>query len=204
MLDCRSLDYELIRMPDGLRLLVCDTGVRRALASSEYNRRREECDTGVRRLSARIAGKEPIAALRDVSYTQLMEHGDALDPVVLRRCKHVITENDRVVRSADALRRGDLSEFGKLMYDSHLSLRLDYEVSCKELDAVVDICAETEGVYGARMTGAGFGGCVVCLVSDRAAEAVIDRLKAEYPRMSGKNPSVYVCAVDSGAASRRL
>jgi galactokinase len=201
MLDCRSLAYEQVPLPAGVELLVCDTGVRRALANSEYNRRREECAAGVQALSSVLPG---VTALRDVQPAQLEEHAHLLDPVVRRRCRHVVTENERVVNSAGALRRGDLSEFGKLMYDSHLSLRVDYDVSCRELDMIVDICAESEGVYGARMTGAGFGGCAICLVKEGAAGDVIGRLKREYPRLSGRDPSVYVCHADDGATARQL
>jgi galactokinase len=201
LLDCRSLDYDQVPIPPGVQVLICDTGVRRSLAVSEYNARRAECDAGVRLLSARIPG---IRALRDLSMDQLREFGDLLDPVIRRRCAHVVEENQRVVLASRALRAGDLSEFGKLMYDSHLSLKTQYEVSCAELDLVVDICAEAEGVFGARMTGAGFGGCAICLVRDGAVESVVARLSEEYPRGSGKNPSVYVCSVDDGVTTRAL
>lgn len=201
MLDCRSLAYNHIPLPPGVTLVVCDTTVRRALASSEYNKRRQECSAGVSALAAKIPG---LASLRDVSMEQLEEFGNLLDPVVRMRCRHVVTENARVTRSADALRRGDMSEFGKLMYDSHLSLRVDYEVSCRELDVLVDICAEADGVYGARMTGAGFGGCALCLVRDEDAPALLVRLQTEYPRMTGRTPSVHVCAIDDGASVRTV
>ena len=201
MLDCRSLDYALVPIPAGVELLVCDTGVRRALAASEYNKRRAECDAGVRYFAARRPG---ITALRDVTPDDLRDAGTDLDPVVRRRCEHVVGENGRVLAAAAALRAGNLSEFGKLMYDSHLSLKTAYEVSCAELDMIVDICAEADGVVGARMTGAGFGGCAICLVEKGAAPSVIARLEKEYPRAPGKNPAVYVCAVDDGATSRRL
>lgn len=201
MLDCRSLDYHLVPIPSGVQLLVCDTGVRRALAASEYNKRRAECEAGVRLLATRLPG---VRALRDVTLDQLHEFGGLLDPVVRRRCEHVVGENNRVVRASDALRAGDLSEFGKLMYDSHVSLKTGYDVSCAELDLIVDICAEVDGVFGARMTGAGFGGCAICLVRNEAAGAVVARLNDEYPRGSGKKPAVYVCAVDDGATARRI
>ena len=201
MLDCRSLAYDLVPLPPGVTLVVCDTTVRRALASSEYNKRRQECSAGVSALAAHIPG---LASLRDVSLEQLEEFGNRLDPLVRRRCRHVVTENARVTRSALALHRGDMSEFGKLMYDSHLSLRVDYEVSCRELDVLVDICAEGDGVYGARMTGAGFGGCALCLVRDEDAPALLVRLQREYPRMTGRTPSVHVCTIDDGASVRAV
>jgi galactokinase len=201
MLDCRSLQYELVPIPDGVVLLVCDTGVRRALAASAYNQRHTECAEGVRLLDAHRPG---ITTLRDVTADDLSAYGSELPPLVLKRCRHVVYENARVIRSARALREGDLSEFGKLMYDSHLSLRDDYEVSCAELDAMVDICAEAEGVFGARMTGAGFGGSVICLAREAAAPEITARLLKEYPRTTGKSPSVYVCAIDDGATARVL
>jgi len=199
LLDCRTLAYEQVPLPAGADLLVCDTGVRRALGTSEYNRRREECGEGLRLLADRLG---TLAALRDVSPAQLAAHGGSLPPVVRRRCEHVVSEIARVTLSASALRAGNLAEFGKLMYDSHLSLRRDYEVSCAELDQLVDICAEAEGVYGARMTGAGFGGCVICLVRREHAEGVIRRINDEYPARTGKKASVYACASDDGAQSR--
>jgi galactokinase len=201
MLDCRTLAYDYVPIPQGVQLIVCDTGVRRALAASEYNKRREECDTGVRILSSVLKG---ITALRDVSPEELREHQGLIDPVVRRRCMHVVTENERVLRSARALHEGDLPEFGKLMYDSHLSLRRDYEVSCSELDTIVDLCAGCEGVYGARMTGAGFGGCAICLVKEGLTEGVIERLNAGYYRNRKDRASVYVCSIDDGARVQRL
>ena len=201
LLDCRSLAYEHVPIPAGVELVVCDTGVKRALAGSEYNQRREECNTGVRILRSKLAG---ITALRDVSPAQLHDLQGLLDPVVRRRCMHVVTENDRVVRSARALREGNLSEFGKLMYDSHLSLRRDYEVSCPELDLIVDLCAESDGVYGARMTGAGFGGSAICLTKEGFAEGVIARLNAGYHGKNGEKASVYVCSIDDGATVKRV
>ncbi|HTS00439.1 MAG TPA: galactokinase [Bacteroidota bacterium] len=201
LLDCRSLAVDHVPLPAGADLLICDTGVRRALGSSEYNRRREECAEGLRLLAG--AHGAP-AALRDVSPDEFAERAPSLPPVVRRRCAHVVSEIARVERAAAALRGGNLPEFGKLMYDSHLSLQRDYEVSCPELDRLVDICAEAEGVYGARMTGAGFGGCVICLVRRECAESVTRRINAEYPARSGRRASVYACATDDGARSRRI
>ncbi len=201
LLDCRTLAFEHVPIPHGVDLVVCDTGVKRALASSEYNRRREECSAGVRILSSRLDG---ITALRDVSLAALEEYQDLLDPVVRRRCMHVVTENDRVQRSAGALRRGNLEEFGKLMYESHMSLRRDYEVSCPELDLIVDLCAGADGVYGARMTGAGFGGCAICLAKQDLTEGIIGRIHEGYRARNGKQASVYVCSIDSGARATRL
>ncbi len=195
LIDCRSLDSVHVPFPTGVRLIVCDTGVRRALASSEYNKRRSECAAGVQALAPRIPG---IRNLRDVSPGHLMEFGELLEGVVLKRCRHVVTENDRVTRSVDALRSGDLVLFGSLMYASHASLRDNYEVSCRELDAVVEICSGVDGVLGARMTGAGFGGCAICLVHEEQTDAVIERLEREYPQRTGKAPGITICTFEQG------
>lgn len=197
LIDCRSLEYVHVPFPPGVRLIVCDTGVRRSLATSEYNRRREECAAGVRELASRIPG---IRNLRDVTPGHLMEFGDLLDEIVLKRCRHVVTENDRVGRAVEALRAGDLVRFGGLMFASHASLRDDYQVSCRELDAVVEICSAAEGVLGARMTGAGFGGCAICLVGEQSADAVIQRLQRDYPQRTGKTPGITVCTFEQGVS----
>jgi galactokinase len=195
LIDCRSLEHTHVPFPGGVRLLVCDTGVKRALASSEYNKRREECAEGVRILASRIPG---IKNLRDVNPGHLMEFGELLDGTVLKRCRHVVTENDRVMRSVDALQSRDLVQFGNLMYASHASLRDNYEVSCAELDAVVEICSGVNGVLGARMTGAGFGGCAICLVREQNTEMVMERLQRDYPERTGKNPGTTVCTFEEG------
>ena len=200
-IDCRSLDAVNVHIPGGVRLIVCDTGVKRALAASAYNTRREECASGVATLARRLPG---ISLLRDVTPDDFAEFREELEPTILRRCRHVISENDRVERSAEALPRGDLEEFGRLMYASHESLRRDYEVSCPELDAVVEICSRVSGVLGARMTGAGFGGCAICLVRERAADEVVERLKAEYPAATGKTPGIYACTFEDGVTTTPL
>ncbi len=194
-LDCRSLEFQFVEFPAGLSLVVCDTGVKRQLASSEYNKRREECQRGVKELSFVVPG---ICALRDVKFSDFLEHENLLNETVRKRCRHVIDENRRVLEAAADLKRNDLSDFGKLMYQSHLSLKNNYEVSCDELDAVVDIAAATEGVIGARMTGAGFGGSAVCLVAQESVEKLKSNLQERYPRLTGLQPGVYVCEIDDG------
>jgi galactokinase len=200
-LDCRSLDYRYVPVPPETRIVVCDTGVKRALAASAYNTRRAECAAGVSALRRVLPD---ISSLRDVPLAVFTQHEQLLEPTVRKRCKHVITENARVERAVSDLRNGDLSEFGKLMYDSHLSLQHDYEVSCTELDAVVDICAEEDGVYGARMTGAGFGGCAIALVDAHHADQVADRLADEYPQKTGKTPKIFICSAEDGVRIRHL
>lgn len=200
-LDCRSLEYRFVPVPADTRIVVCDTGVKRALAASAYNTRRAECAAGVAALRRVLPD---ISSLRDVPVAAFAQHEQLLDPTVRQRCKHVIMENARVERAVSDLQNGDLSEFGKLMYDSHLSLQHDYEVSCTELDAVVDICAEEDGVYGARMTGAGFGGCAIALVHADHAEQVAGRLADEYPQKTGKTPKIFICSAEDGVRIRRL
>jgi galactokinase len=196
LLDCRSLAFELLGFPTGVALVVCDTGVKRELGGSEYNKRREECQVGVKELSLVLPD---IRALRDVELPAFLEHENLLDLTTRKRCRHVINENRRVLEAAADLRRNDLIDFGKLMYQSHLSLKNNYEVSCQELDSVVDIAASTEGVLGARMTGAGFGGSAVCLVAQESVEKLKSNLEECYPRLTGLQPKVYVCEIDDAA-----
>jgi galactokinase len=200
-LDCRTLHYERVKIPVGVELIICNTGVGRELKSSEYNARRNECQQGVRELSVVLPG---IRALRDVRVNDLRAHGHLLSPVVLKRCRHVVMENERVLESAEALKRGDLSDFGKLMYQSHVSLKNDYEVSCPELDAIVDICAEEPGVFGARMTGAGFGGSAICLAGNDATQRVVERLQSEYPKQTGRKADIHVCSIVDGVEVHKI
>jgi len=195
-LDCESLKYEHVKIPFGCKLIVCDTGVKRHLAGSEYNIRRQQCSEGAHQLSFVLPS---VKTLRDVSVKHFEQHKRKLGDVIRKRCRHVIYENQRVLQSVSALKKNDLSEFGKLMYQSHMSLKNDYEVSCAELDAVVDICAEVDGVYGARMTGAGFGGAAICLVESNKAEEVVKRLQREYPEKTGRKPTIQVCTIEDGA-----
>ena len=116
----------------------------------------------------------------------------------------MISENERVLKSVEAMKRSDLKEVGKLMIESHMSLRDNYEVSCKELDTFVDIVVESEGVYGARMTGAGFGGCGICLVDERSVDSVVEQLRTEYPKLVAGNPSIYVSSPEDGARTVAL
>lgn len=195
-LDCRSLDYRLLPLPQDVRLVICNTMVKHTLASGAYNQRRAECEAGVQHLAQSLPG---VVALRDVSLRELKQYGSALPDVVYRRCHHVISENDRVLASAAALEQGDFTTFGRLMNESHQSLRDDYEVSCDELDLLVRLAREVEGVYGARMTGGGFGGCTINLVK---AENVgeFERVVAPgYQRATGYTPEIYSCSAAEGA-----
>lgn len=196
MLDCRSLGYELLSLPPGARLIICNTMVKHALLGGEYNKRRAECDGGVRHFAQSLPN---VRSLRDVTQTDLKRFGDDLSEVIYRRCRHVITENARVIEAAKALERDELADFGRLMNESHRSLRDDYEVSCKELDVMVELAQQIQGVYGARMTGGGFGGCTVNLV---AAENVgeFKRIVTQgYSDATGLVPDIYVSSAAEGA-----
>jgi galactokinase len=196
LLDCRSLEHRFLSLQSA-QLVICNTMVRHRLAGSEYNRRREQCEQGVQALAKKIPG---ILALRDVSAELLRSHEATLDELIYRRCRHVVTENERVIAAADALEAGDLPVFGRLMRESHRSLRDDYEVSCDELDLMVRLAESIDGVYGARMTGGGFGGCTVNLVHiDRVAQ-FRTQLAADYTRATGRRPEIYVCEAADGAA----
>ena len=207
LIDCRSLDHALVPLQPGpddgqrsLRIVVCNTMVRHALAGSEYNRRREECEAGVRILARTAPGAK---TLRDVSPALLEQHRALLDPTIYRRCRHVVTENARTVEAASALRAGDVQRFGRLLRESHRSLRDDYEVSCAELDLMVRLAESMDGVYSARMTGGGFGGCTVNLVR---AEAVVEfsyAISERYLEASGRAPDIYVCEAADGAGPVR-
>lgn len=196
LLDCRSLEFELLPLPDNVRLIICNTMVKHELASSAYNERREQCEAGVKHLSKLLPD---IRALRDVTLEQLEKSGSDLPDVVYRRCRHVITENARVLSAAVALQRRDLNSFGELMAESHRSLRDDYEVSCRELDLMVELAREIEGVYGARMTGGGFGGSTVNLVGQHDVHQFRERVAQGYEQVTKLRPEIYVCNASNGA-----
>jgi galactokinase len=197
MLDCRSLKHEYILLDPKVRIVICNTRIRHELATSEYNRRRSDCESGARILAAKLA--VPIRSLRDVSVMDLERSREDLPEVIYRRCRHVVTENARVQKAGTALHDGDMRQFGTLMYESHRSLRDDYEVSCAELDLMVDLARELQGVYGARMTGGGFGGCTVNLVDADSAETFKEVMQSKYEQLKGVQPEIYVCQAADGA-----
>jgi len=196
LLDCRSLEFRLLALPPKVHLVICNTMVRHELAASEYNARRAECEEGVRKLGEVLPG---IRALRDVTLAQLQEHRSRLNDQVFRRCRHIITENDRVCQARSAFQTGAVGELCHLMADSHRSLRDDYEVSCRELDIMVEIGSRQRGIYGARMTGGGFGGCTINLVDAADSAEFQRRVSAEYQRATGLRPDIYVCEASQGA-----
>lgn len=201
LIDCRSLEHRAVPMPAGYKVVVADTMRRRGLVDSEYNRRRAQCEEGVRLLRQRLGG---IAALRDVTPAQLEEHREVLPEVIYRRCRHVVRENERVLEAVAALGASDAATFGRLMLQSHASLRDDYEVSSPELDFLVDAALDIGGAVGARMTGAGFGGCIVSLVRQGAVGPFAEELQRRYSEWSGVVPEIYVCGAEQGADAKRL
>ena len=198
LLDCRTLAHELLAVPDNVRIVVCNTMTKHALADGEYNKRRADCEEGVRFLQGSLP---QICSLRDIDTVQLTRLGAEMPPRVYRRCYHVVTEIARVLEAAQALRQLDLASFGQLMIQSHRSLRDDYEVSCRELDLMVEFALECRDVYGARMTGGGFGGCTVNLVQAGAVEAFETQVSRRYETATGRAPAIYVCAPGDGAGS---
>jgi len=197
-LDCRSLDFELVPVPETVKFVICNTMVKHQNSSGEYNRRRAECEQGVLILSAFYP---EIKALRDVTSEQLAAHADVLSPVIYRRCRHIVEENARVLLTVESFRRGDLTLVGQLMRDSHVSLRDLYEVSCRELDLMVESAQGLPGFYGGRMTGGGFGGCTVNLVESGQAEGFAQQIAERYRQKTGISPDTFICSPADGAGA---
>ena len=191
LIDCRDLSYRAVPLPQDVSVIVCDTGKRRGLVDSEYNNRRSECE--------QAAAKLGVKALRDVSIDDLNRHEKDLPAIVFKRARHVVAENARVLQAIDAAKRNDAQAFGVLMNESHVSLKNDYEVSCAELDTMVEIARRQPGCFGARLTGAGFGGCTVSLVADDSALAFVEHVAREYRERTKLEPSIYVCHASAGA-----
>jgi galactokinase len=203
MLDCRSLETEPVPIPQDVQLIVCNTGVKHQLAAGEYNARRAQCEEGVRRLSSVLP---QLHSLRDLTLSQLENHKGILPEVIYRRCRHVVTENERVQSAVRAFIAKDHHTVGSLMAASHESLRDDYEVSCAELNAMVEIARAQPGIVGARMTGGGFGGCTINLVKRDSADSFERCVKQEYENRFKIHPDIYlldatdgVCAVPAEA-----
>ncbi|MCL4831639.1 MAG: galactokinase [Caldilineaceae bacterium] len=196
LIDCRSLDYQRVPFPDGASLVIGNTKASRSLANSAYNERRAQCEEGVARLQSALP---EITALRDVTSAQLEAHKGLLSPIVYRRCRHVVGENERVMGTVAALAAGDLEEVGRLMNASHESLRDDYEVSSEALDAMVAAMRSALGCLGARLTGAGFGGCAVALVRKGQERAVRDAIFENYSKSMNIWPEVYTSPASAGA-----
>jgi galactokinase len=196
-LDCRSLDYELIPLPgDEYQFVVADSLQSRELAGSAYNERRAQCEAAVAELRQSLPH---VRALRDVTLGDLQRFGNKLDPVVYRRARHVVTENERVLGAVEALRGGELRRFGHLMNESHDSLRDDYEVSSSALDALVNAARTVDGCLGSRLTGAGFGGCTVSLVRRDRIDTFRQQVGEAYLREIGTEAVFYVTRPGAGA-----
>jgi galactokinase len=198
MLDCRTLGARHVPLPESLRIVVVDSGVRHSIAAGEYNRRREECDEAVRLLAAR---RPRIRALRDLTPADLGKAAKLLPPVLARRARHVVTENARVEATAAALEDGRLGELPGLLSESHTSLTRDYEVSCAELDLLVQLAGDAPGCCGARMTGGGFGGSTVNLVRQEQVSAFAESVQSGYRRETGREAAVHVCRAADGACT---
>ena len=197
LIDCRSLEAEPVPLDTTeAAFVVSDTRVKHELSSSEYNVRRAECARGVELLQERLPA---VTQLRDVSVADFHTHADVLPDPILRRCRHIVTENERTLAAARALRAGDLAEMGRLMYESHYSLRDDYEVSSPELDVLVELARGLPGVLGARMTGGGFGGSTVSLVRRESLEEFGRALSEGYERETGRRPAILVSEAGAGA-----
>ncbi len=201
MIDCRDYQATAVPIPGDVRIVVCDSKKSRELAHSAYNERRAECEEAVRLLQATLP---EIRTLRNVTSADLAAHGGLLPATILRRARHIVTEDERVLASAAALERGDLARFGQLMNESHASLRNDYAVSSLELDTLVAASQAVPGVYGARLTGAGFGGCTVALVEPAAVAEFTATVGARYREVTGRDTEIYVCTASAGTSVERL
>jgi len=203
LIDCDSLDFESVPIPPSLiSILIVNSMVKRGLVDSEYNRRRKECADGLAILSEKENREFP--TLRHAGLEVFRAHEKALPDPIRRRVRHVVTENERVHAAAAALRRGDVSRVGALFTESHSSLRDDYAVSCPPLDRLCALLEAEEGVYGARITGAGFGGCVVALVDPKAAQIVADSVARRYEGETGKQPDTFITPASDGARAISL
>jgi galactokinase len=193
LIDCRTLDLRPVPLPDGVVVVIMDTATRRGLVESAYNERRRQCEEAARAFGAR--------ALRDVSLEDFEARAAELDPVTRRRARHVITENDRTLQAARVMQEGDARRLGQLMDASHESLRVDFEVSSDALDRIVCIARAQAGCFGARMTGAGFGGCGVALVDAGHADTFTATVTRAYQDETGLEPRLYVTGAHPGASS---
>ncbi|WHP30033.1 galactokinase [Trabulsiella odontotermitis] len=192
LIDCRTLGSKAVSMPKGVAVIIINSNFKRTLVGSEYNTRRQQCETGARFF------QQP--ALRDVTLAQFNAVANELDPLVAKRVRHVLTENARTVEAADALEKGDLQRMGKLMAESHASMRDDFEITVPQIDTLVEIVKAAIGDKGGvRMTGGGFGGCVVALVPENLVETVQQAVASQYEARTGIKETFYVCKPSQGA-----
>jgi galactokinase len=191
LIDCRSLETTPAPLPPGTVVVILDTATRRELVTSAYNERRQQCEAAARHFG--------VPALRDLTLEQLLAAEAELDPTVFRRARHVVTENTRTLEALAAMQAGDAARLGELMNASHASLRDDFAVTNDALDIIAAIAQGAPGAFGARMTGAGFGGCAVALVAADRAEAFTAQVAAAYQQQTGLMPTVYVTLAADGA-----
>jgi galactokinase len=196
LIDCRSLESRNVAIAPNLRLLIADSRVRHQHAGGEYNLRREACEEGVKLLSRYLG---PIQALRDVTPKQLEAKRRKLPELIYRRCRHIVTENARVLEAERALEAGDLVACGRAMNASHISMRDDFEITCPEVDMLAGLAQTVKGVYGSRMTGGGFGGCTISLIEASAVDKASQILIDGYRIGMGRDVDIYVCAPSDGA-----
>lgn len=195
-LDCKTLNYEYFPFEfNDVKVVLFDTQVKHSLASSEYNTRREECETGVGILKKHYPH---INSLRDVTIDMLNKYKNELSEVVYRRCKYVVTENQRLLDACSALEKNDLNSFGKLMFQTHEGLKNDYEVSCRELDCLVDLVKDENDVLGSRMMGGGFGGCTINIIKENSIDDISQRVSKKYHEITGKQLQIYTGKIENG------
>jgi galactokinase len=204
LLDCRSLEYRLLSLLQSVTMVICNTMVKHGHSGGEYNERRAQCEEGVRILKQYYPA---IKALRDVTLAQLESQRTETRPdlghermpeLIYRRCHHIVSENERVLRTVEALNKGDLKTVGSCMAESHLSMKDDYEISCRELDIMVELAQKLPGLIGARMTGGGFGGCTINLVCNGSVEQFQNDIRAAYREATQIDPEIYVSAAGAG------
>lgn len=196
LLDCRSLNVKQLTFPSNdIAIILCDTTIRRELVASEYNARRAQCEEAVTQLHKWYPD---ITSLRDVDQVMMLEHSDDMDPITWRRANYVVKENERTQAASLALERGDLTTFGALMYQSHLGLQHEYEVSCAELDIMTELALPLPGVLGSRMMGGGFGGCTINLVLNEKVDAFTLQMHNLYLHETGLSPNIHTCTLSSG------
>lgn len=198
-LDCQTLDYEYVPLKlQGYKILLLNTNVKHSLASTEYNTRRAECAEGVELVKE---GGENVESLRDVTIEMLDKYVKPKNEVVYRRCKYIVEENDRLLSACDALQNGDLKTLGQKMYGSHHGLSKEYEVSCKELDFLVDAVRNNPAVLGARMMGGGFGGCTINIVKEEAIDDLVNQLQSQYKEAMGLDLTAYIAQIENGSSA---
>ncbi len=196
LLDCRSLEWKTIPLPEDVSIVIADTTVRRKLTSGEYNKRRSACEEAVRLLKEDLPD---IRALRDVSVEEFNRYANKLPDEVAKRARHVVEEIERSRQAEPLLEAGNIEHFGALMNECHISLRDLYEVSCPELDVMVRVAQSLDGCYGARLTGAGFGGCTVNLVAREVASEFAASLAKGYEGETSLKPEIYITRASNGA-----